>query len=109
MTFHVYILKCSDGSYYTGHTKDLELRLHKHHTGAYCGYTTYRRPLKLVFSREFPTRDQAFQAERQIKGWSRRKKEALINGRFDLLPELSRSHSHHPELILSLTKDEGSS
>ena len=93
MTFHVYILQCSDGSYYTGHTEDLEVRLHGHHSGEYGGYTKNRRPVKPVFSQEFPTRDQAFQIERQVKGWSRRKKEALINGRFDLLPELSRSRT----------------
>lgn len=92
MTFWAYILKCADGSYYTGHTDNLELRLAQHHQGAIptC-HTVPRRPVELVYSQPFEDRDQAFRAERQIKGWRREKKEALIAGRFDLLPALART------------------
>ena len=85
----VYILKCSDSSYYTGSTTDLENRLHEHATGAYDGYTAARRPLKLVWSDDFPGKDQVFDVERQIKGWTRNKKEPLIHGDFKLLHELA--------------------
>ena len=80
MDFYVYILKCADGSYYTGHTDNLEQRLAAHQIGAIPGYTFARRPLALVFCERFGSRDEAFARERQIKGWSRRKKEALIQG-----------------------------
>jgi len=80
MSFYVYILRCMDDSFYVGHTDDLEARLAAHTTGTYGGYTKSRRPLKLVFSEMFQTRDEALRAERQIKGWSRAKKAALIRG-----------------------------
>ena len=86
----VYILKCSDGSYYTGSTSSLERRVVEHQDGTYEGYTSSRRPVELVFSQETNTDHEAFLLERQVKGWSRAKKEALMRGRFDLLPELSR-------------------
>jgi putative endonuclease len=80
MSFWVYILKCADGSYYTGHTDNLEVRLDMHVTGSIAGcYTRRRRPVTLIFSQEFATRVEALGAERQIKGWSRRKKEAMID------------------------------
>jgi predicted GIY-YIG superfamily endonuclease len=78
LTFYVYILKCNDSSYYTGHTDDLETRLAEHKLGTVPCYTLTRRPVELVYCQEFGTREEAFTAERQIKGWSRRKKEALI-------------------------------
>jgi tRNA/rRNA methyltransferase len=77
MSFWVYMLRCSDQSYYTGHTDDLELRLAKHQTGEYGGYTQTRLPVELLFREEFTSRSEVFQRERQIKGWSRKKKEAL--------------------------------
>lgn len=89
MTFAAYLLRCADGHYYVGHTDDLETRVAQHQTGAIPGYTQNRRPVTLVWSEEFPDRDQAFAAERQIKGWSRAKKEALIRGDFEALRELS--------------------
>ncbi len=88
--FHVYILKCSDGSYYTGHTDQIEARISQHTFGLIPGYTKKRRPVEVVFNEMFGTRDEAFAAERQIKKWVRAKKEALIAGKFDLLPELSK-------------------
>ena len=74
----VHILKCSDGFYYTGSAIDLEHRLAEHQAGTYCGFTSCRRPVTPVFSQQTGTSDEAFRLEKQIKGWSRKKKEALI-------------------------------
>jgi predicted GIY-YIG superfamily endonuclease len=86
----VYILKCADGSYYTGKTQNIEKRIAEHQNGVFKGYTFDRRPVILVYSQEFSSYLEAIQAERQIKGWSRAKKEALINGDFNLLHELAK-------------------
>ena len=91
MSYYVYILLCSDGSYYTGLTEDLEIRLAQHQMGELPGYTKSRRPVRLVFSDEFSSMDDAIGRERQIKRWSRAKKEALIAGDWEGLAELSRS------------------
>ena len=77
MSFWVYILRCADGSYYTGHTDNLEERMAKHKAGEIEGYTSTRLPVRLVFSEPFPTREEALACELQLKGWSRKKKEAL--------------------------------
>ncbi|KUO53824.1 MAG: excinuclease ABC subunit C [Sphingomonadales bacterium BRH_c3] len=90
MPFYAYILLCNDGSYYSGHTDDLDFRIAQHRTGMLGGYTAKRLPVKLVWSVSFPTRDEAFATERQIKGWSRAKKEALIAGDWQLISQLSR-------------------
>jgi putative endonuclease len=87
----VYILKCSDGSYYTGSTVDLQQRLAAHNAKIINGYTAKRLPVELVYCCEMPTIHDAFLRERQIKGWSRKKKEALINGEWDKLVEYSKS------------------
>ena len=92
MSFYVYILRCADGSYYVGHTDDLERRLAAHQNGEISGYASSRRPVELVFAEEFASRDEAFLRERQIKGWSRRKKEALIREDWAGLTLLSRAH-----------------
>jgi putative endonuclease len=77
----VYILLCSDGSYYTGMTSDLSLRIEEHNLGLNNrAYTFRRRPVTLAWSREFPTHDEAFRTEMQIKAWSHAKKRALIAG-----------------------------
>ena len=89
LAYYVYMLRCSDSSYYAGHTNDLEHRLAAHERGAIEGYTLLRRPVELVFSDQFSTRQEAFYRERQIKGWSRAEKEALIKGDWDGLVELS--------------------
>ena len=90
----LYILRCADGSYYTGTTRtDLEVRLAQHQTGYFDGYAATRRPVALVFSDYFDQIVDAIAAERQVKGWSHAKKQALIAGRFDLLPGLSRRRS----------------
>lgn len=86
----VYILECSDGTYYTGSTENLEKRLYEHNAGAFGGYTSTRRPVRLVYSCELPDAHEAFLRERQIKGWSRRKKEALINNEWEKLVEYSK-------------------
>jgi predicted GIY-YIG superfamily endonuclease len=78
--FFVYMLQCADASYYIGQTDDLSRRLFEHEAGILRGYTSARLPVRLVWSQEFQTRDEAIAAERQIKGWARAKKEALIRG-----------------------------
>ena len=90
LAFYVYILRCADGSYYTGHTDNLEVRLAAHQSGEMKGYTFTRRPVALVFTEQFLPRQDAFERERQIKGWTRAKKEALIEGDWERLIELSR-------------------
>jgi tRNA/rRNA methyltransferase len=85
MPFFAYMLRCADGSYYVGHTEDLDVRVAAHQSGLIEGYTQKRRPVTLVWSQDFPDRDQALAAERQIKGWSRAKKEALIRGDWEAI------------------------
>ena len=87
--YFVYILKCSDDSYYTGVTNNLEKRINEHQSGLIKGYTSSRLPVKLVFSERFTDINDAIRFEKQVKGWSRKKKEALINRDFDLLVKLS--------------------
>ena len=94
MSFWVYILQCADNSYYTGHTDNLEGRIAKHQLGEIEGYTSTRLPVKLLFSEEFPTRDEALACEQQIKGWSRRKKEAMMRGDWVGVSQLARRY--HP-------------
>ncbi len=81
----VCILKCADGSYYTGSTSDLEMRLAQHQIGYFKRYTSSRLPVELVWQQDFATEHEAFVCERQIKGWTRAKKEALIRGDFDAI------------------------
>ena len=87
---YLYILECSDGSFYTGSTKDIELRLLQHQAGEGSSYTKHRLPVKLIYLEEFLRVDEAFYREKQVQGWSRKKKEALIEGHLSELPELSR-------------------
>jgi tRNA/rRNA methyltransferase len=75
-------LRCADGSYYTGHTDDLDRRVAQHQSGTLPGYTHTRRPVELMFCEAFPERIDALERERQIKDWSRKKKEALFRGDF---------------------------
>ncbi len=89
MSFYVYILRCGDGSYYTAHTDNLENRLLEHKIGKCAGYTSTRLPVTLVYYETFNSRDDAFIAERKIKGWSRKKKEALMQKNWDELVKLS--------------------
>ena len=90
MSCWVYTLECADASFYAGHTDDLEKRYAEHVGGRFPGYTHSRRPVTMVYSAEFQTRDEALTAERRIKGWSRAKKEALIHSDWNSVRELAR-------------------
>ncbi|WP_422089908.1 GIY-YIG nuclease family protein [Tenacibaculum ovolyticum] len=89
--YYVYILKCSDNSYYTGFTSNLKQRLIEHKEGKHPeSYTFKRRPLELVFYCEFTNAELAIEKEKQLKNWSKIKKEALINNEFEKLPNLAK-------------------
>lgn len=93
-TYFVYILKCNDDSYYTGFTNDLERRLLEHQSGkSKSSYTFDKRPLKLVWFETFNDVLNAIETEKKIKGWSRRKKEALIAEDWDKLVLYSRNYT----------------
>ena len=85
----MYILECSDGTFYTGSTNNLDLRLLQHQNGEGANHTKKRLPVKLVYYEEFQRIDEAFYREKQVQGWSRKKKEALINSQSEKLPELA--------------------
>jgi putative endonuclease len=88
---HVYMLRCADGSYYVGSARlGLDRRVSEHNTGTYGGYTSKRLPVELVWAEHFPDITDAIATERQIKGWSRAKKEALIAGDYTLIRTLAR-------------------
>jgi predicted GIY-YIG superfamily endonuclease len=78
--FWVYMVRCSDGNIYVGHTDNLEARITAHNLGTFKGYTYTRRPVTLIYGEVFGTREEAFHAERQVKGWTRAKKLALVAG-----------------------------
>lgn len=86
---YMYILRCVDGSLYTGSTRSLEKRMAEHARGEGARYTARRLPVELVYFEEFKRVDEAFFREKQVQGWSRKKKEALINGDIDRLHQLS--------------------
>ena len=86
----MYILECSDGTYYTGSTNDLDLRLIEHQSGEGANYTQRRLPVKLVYYEEYKRIEDAFNREKQIQRWSHEKKKALINHKFDKLKTLAR-------------------
>lgn len=91
MQAYVYILECRDGSYYVGSTRDaLDWRVARHNDGSYGGYTSSRLPVNLVYSQPFDRITDAIAAERQLKGWSRAKKRALISGDFAALKAHSK-------------------
>ena len=96
--YFVYILKCADGSFYTGITNNLERRFNEHQSGYNpTAYTHSRRPVELVFYTDFPDPTQAIAFEKQVKGWSRKKKEAIIDRNWDrlkLLAECKNETSH---------------
>ncbi|MEM9244026.1 MAG: GIY-YIG nuclease family protein [Pseudomonadota bacterium] len=87
---YTYILRCADGSYYTGSTNYIEARLYQHQNGEGAIYTRRRLPVELVYLEEFEQIDEAFCREKQIQGWRREKKEALINGNFNNLSQLAK-------------------
>lgn len=86
---YMYILKCADDSFYTGSTVNLEKRLWEHQNGLGANHTKKRLPVTLVFCEEFTHIDEAFYREKQVQGWGRAKKQALIDGRYGDLPALS--------------------
>ena len=92
----MYILECFDGSYYTGSTVNLELRILQHQNGEGSNHTRKHRPVELVYYEEFDRIDEAFHREKQIQKWSRKKKEALIKGNLEALHKLAecRNESH---------------
>jgi putative endonuclease len=97
MSAYLYILRCADGSYYVGTSRSsLETRIAEHQAGTFDGYTARRRPVTLVFHQYFERVEDAVAAERQIKGWRREKKEAVIRGDFATLPALSRRAARLP-------------
>jgi len=86
----MYILECCDNSYYVGSTKDLKRRMSQHQAGIGSNYTSKRLPVKLVYCEEYDRVDEAFYREKQVQGWRRAKREALINGDTQLLPALAK-------------------
>ena len=113
-TFYVYIVKCDDNTFYTGITNDLQKRIAEHNAGIdQKSYTYTRRPVKLVFSQFFHEPDQAVTAEKQIKGWSRKKKEALIQGNWKHIHQLAMcrnetSHVYYKKSSFDSAQDDGS-
>lgn len=99
MKYWVYILKCTDGSYYTGFTSDLDHRVQQHMLGTVAAYTKSRLPVDLVYAEACDSPYQAKAWEKQIKGWSRANKEALIRWDFDALVQLSKSKSNRSNKI----------
>ena len=92
----MYRLECIDGTYYTGSTNDLETRLAQHQSGNGANHTKNRLPIKLVYHEVFERIDEAFRREKQVQGWNRKKKEALINNENYKLPELSKNYTQFP-------------
>lgn len=86
----IYILQCSDDSYYVGSTKNLDIRFSQHQSGKGSRYTSGRLPVKLVYCEEYDRVADAYYREKQVQGWTRRKREALINGTPELLPVLAK-------------------
>ena len=91
MKGYMYILRCGNGSYYTGSTTNMELRLEEHRDGIGANFTSKNLPVEVVYVEEFDRIDEAFYREKQIQGWNRKKKEALIKGKPEALPGLSKS------------------
>ena len=96
MKGYLYILLCSNGLYYTGSTNDLERRLAQHKNGEGANFTKKHLPVELVYLEEFQRIDEAYYREKQVQGWSRKKKEALISGEQNKLPELSKNYTQYP-------------
>ena len=87
---YMYILRCGDGSLYVGSTRNLDIRMHQHAIGKGAKYTSMRLPVELVYVEEYESIGEAYAREKQVQGWSRAKREALIAGNFDALPGLSK-------------------
>ena len=99
---YVYMVRCTDGSYYVGTTRtSLETRIAEHNSGKFPGYTSSRRPVTLVYSESFDRITDAIAAERKLKGWSRAKKEALINGDFDEIRRLAQRRIQRSDISMT--------
>nr|WP_277991371.1 TrmH family RNA methyltransferase [Sphingomonas panni] len=106
--FYVYILKCSDGTYYTGHTDDLDRRIAEHQSGTFEGYTHDRRPVELMWHETFQTRTDALEREAQVKDWPRKKKEGLFRGDWSTISTAASSRQPHLDrLDAARTEREG--
>jgi putative endonuclease len=90
MKGYTYILECNDGTYYTGSTTDLQVRLLEHNVGEGANYTKKRLPVKLIYYEEYERIEEAFEREKQIQRWSHKKKKALVEGKFEELPVLAK-------------------
>ena len=102
-SYFVYIVRCSDGSYYTGITNDCQRRVHEHNNNEdKKAYTFKRRPVELVYSSEFGDVLEAISWEKIVKRWSRKKKEAMVKGEWEKLPELSLNAKN--QTISEITK-----
>ena len=103
----MYILECSDGSYYTGSTVDINQRFFQHQSGEGANYTKDRLPVKLVYCEEYDRIDEAFYREKQVQGWSHDKKKALIEGRFNDIHSLAecRNESHYKNVSLDSARE----
>ena len=93
---YMYILECSNESYYVGSTIDLALRFMQHQKGEGANHTKKYLPIKLVYVEIYSRIDLAFNREKQIQGWSRKKKEALISNQKETLPDLSKNYTDFP-------------
>jgi len=102
MKGYMYILLCSNGLYYTGSTNDLGKRLAQHQNGEGANFTKKHLPVKLVYYEEFERIDEAFYREKQVQGWSRKKKEALINNEKNKLHELSECKNETSSRLRSM-------
>ncbi len=103
---YLYILECSDRTFYTGSTKDIEMRMQQHQAGEGSIYTKKRLPVKLLYVEEFPRIDEAFYREKQVQGWNRKKKVALMEGKVKDLPGLSTAY-YKKEVSTSSTSGSG--
>jgi len=96
---YMYILECSDRTLYVGSTRDLEYRLAQHQAGEGSQYTQSRLPVRLLYFEEFDRVEDAYRREKQVQNWSRSKRLALVHGRLERLPKLSRKHFASPPPI----------
>lgn len=103
----VYILKCSDNSYYVGSTTDLVTRMNEHIMGIFKGYTSNRLPIELMYSESFSTVKEAMNVEKQLKGWTRKKKESLIRGDLSYFMNLQSAEIRHRILDILQCKGDG--
>ena len=106
MQGYMYILRCADDSYYTGSTNDIELRIQQHQNGEGANHTRKRLPVELIYYEQYDRIDNAFYREKQVQGWSRQKKEALVNGDLDELHNLAecKNKSHYKAYYLKMNK-----